>query len=121
MFPSGVPWAGLIVRVAEPRSVEVICAKSDTSRSAAMNCPPNAVRSITMTERQSSEIEKVLLFISDARSRARKASEACAKDGAAPHIVEALGDAEHHLAELHRTLAQGTYYAVPDESLRLAV
>lgn len=74
-----------------------------------------------MTERQSSEVEKVLLHISDARSRARKAADACAQEGAEPHIVAALKQAESGLAELHRALAQGTYYAVPDESLRLAV
>ena len=74
-----------------------------------------------MTERQSSEVEKVLLHIGDARSRARKAAEACARDGADAHIVAALHDAERQLADVHRALAQGTYYAVPDESLRLAV
>ena len=74
-----------------------------------------------MTERQSSEVEKVLLHVSDARSRARKAAEACARDGAEPHIVAALADAERQLAELHRKLSQGTYYAVRDKSLKLAV
>jgi predicted MarR family transcription regulator len=74
-----------------------------------------------MTERQSSEVEKVLLHISDARSRARKAADACAMDGADVHVVAALRDAELELAALHRKLAQGTYYAVPDESLKLAI
>jgi cellobiose-specific phosphotransferase system component IIA len=74
-----------------------------------------------MTERQSSEVEKVLLHIGDARSRARKAAEACAQDGAEGHIVAALTDAEQQLAELHRRLSQGTYYAVPDKSVKLAV
>lgn len=74
-----------------------------------------------MTERQSSEVEKVLLHVSDARSRARRAAEACARDGADAHVVAALRDAERELAALHRKLAQGTYYAVPDESLKLAV
>jgi hypothetical protein len=74
-----------------------------------------------MTERQSSEVEKVLLHVSDARSRARRAAETCARDGADAHIVAALTDAEQQLAELHRKLSQGTYYAVPDKSLKLAV
>jgi hypothetical protein len=73
-----------------------------------------------MTETQSGEVEKVLLHISDAQSRARRAADACAKDGAEEHIVAALNDAEQQLAELHRKLSQGTYYAVPSE-LRLAV
>ena len=74
-----------------------------------------------MTERQSGEVERVLLHISDARTRAGKAAEAVAKDGAEPHIVAALQDAERQLGELHRKLSQGTYYAVPDSSIRLAV
>lgn len=74
-----------------------------------------------MTERQSSEVEKVLLHISDARSRARRAADTVEKDDADPHIVAALRDSERQLAELHRKLSQGTYYAVPDESMRLAV
>ena len=74
-----------------------------------------------MTERQSSEVEKVLLHISDARMRARRAAEACAKDGAQAHIVAALSETERQLGELHRKLSQDTYYAVPDESMRLAV
>lgn len=74
-----------------------------------------------MTERQSSEVEKVLLHISEARTRAWRAAELVEKNGAERHIVEALQAAEQQLADLHRKLAQGTYYAVVDSSLRLAV
>jgi len=74
-----------------------------------------------MTEQQSSEVEKVLLHIGDARSRARRAADRCAADGADAHVVAALRDSERQLADLHRKLSQGTYYAVPDESMRLAV
>lgn len=75
-----------------------------------------------MNERHSSEVEKVLLYIGDARTRARRAADAVRKDGADPHIVAALIDAERELGELHRRLAQGTYYAVGDDaSLKLAV
>jgi len=74
-----------------------------------------------MTERQSSEVEKVLLHISEARTRARRAAQLVEKDGAEPHIVEALRAAEQQLADLHRKVSQGTYYAVADSSLRLAV
>lgn len=74
-----------------------------------------------MKEGHSSEVEKVLLHLSDARTRARKAAETVAKDGAEAHVVEALREAEQQLGELHRRLSQGTYYAVPDASLRLAV
>lgn len=74
-----------------------------------------------MTESQSSEIEKVLLYISDARTRTKRAADAVAKDGADAHIVQALADAERQLGELHIKLSQGTYYAVPDDSLKLAI
>lgn len=84
-----------------------------------------AVRSLayiqTMTERQYTEVAKVLLHISDARTRARRAADSVEKDGADAHVVEALRESEHHLAELHRKLSQGTYYAVPEMSLRLAL
>ena len=74
-----------------------------------------------MTELQSNEIEKVLLYVSDTRTRAKRAAEAVEKDGAEPHIVAALKDTAEQLDRLHRSLAQGTYYAVPDSTLKLVV
>ena len=74
-----------------------------------------------MTEPQSAEVEKVLLHLSDARRRAARAADSVEKSGADAHITNALRTTERQLAELHRTLAQGTYYAVPDSSLNLAV
>lgn len=74
-----------------------------------------------MTERDAKEVEKVLLHISDARSRTRRAAEGIEKVGGAQHVVDALRSSEQQLAELHRTLSQATYYAVPDDGLRLAV
>jgi hypothetical protein len=74
-----------------------------------------------MTERESAEVEKALLHISDAHMRARRAAEVLEKDGAASSVVEALRASERQLALLHRTLSQSTYYAVPDDGLKLAV
>lgn len=74
-----------------------------------------------MNERNSSEVEKVLLYISDARTRASAAADVVRKDGADEHVVDALLDAERRLAELHRSLAKSTYYAIPDSTLKLAV
>jgi hypothetical protein len=74
-----------------------------------------------MIEEHSSEVEKVLLHISDARTRACRAADAVEKSGAESHVIEALRKTETQLGELHRQLSQGTYYAVPDSSLRLAV
>ncbi len=74
-----------------------------------------------MTERESKEVAKVLLHISDARLRTQRAADDLAREGAAEHVVAALRASETSLASLHRTLSQGTYYAVQDDSLRLAV
>jgi len=74
-----------------------------------------------MTERQSSEVEKVLLYVEDARARARRAADIIEKDGAEAHVVSALRTTEQELAKLHTRLAQGTYYAVADATLKLAV
>jgi hypothetical protein len=74
-----------------------------------------------MTERQSSEVEKVLLYVEDARARARRAADVVEKDGAEAHVVAALRATERQLAELHTRLAQATYYAVVDLTLKLAV
>lgn len=74
-----------------------------------------------MTESQSSEVEKVLLYVSDARTRAKRAADAVQKDGAEPHIIAALRETEKELDALHRKLAQGTLYAVSDSSLKLAI
>jgi hypothetical protein len=76
---------------------------------------------LAMTESESKEVEKVLLHLSDARMRTKRAADALAKDRAAEHVVESLRSTEQGLAEMHRALSQATYYAVPAESLRLAV
>lgn len=74
-----------------------------------------------MTESQSSEVEKVLLYVSDARTRAKRAADAVQKDGAEPHIIAALRETEKDLDALHRKLSQGTLYAISDSSLKLAI
>ncbi len=66
-----------------------------------------------MNEAHFAEIEKALLYVSEARKRAGKASVAIAKDGAEPHLVAALDALEVELAALHRRTMQGTYFAVP--------
>lgn len=73
-----------------------------------------------MNESHFKEIEKVLLYVSDARERAERGAKALGRDGADPHLTAALAEAEHGLAELHRTLMQSTYFAVPGPD-RLAV
>lgn len=73
-----------------------------------------------MNEAHFSEIEKVLLYISEARERAERARLAITKDGAEPHLIAALKASEDLLRAEHRRLLQQTFYAKPDQE-RLAV
>ena len=72
-----------------------------------------------MNEAHFAEIEKALLYVSEARERAERPARTIAKDGAEPHLVEALGEAERELEALGRKLMQRTYFAVPDDQLTL--
>ena len=67
------------------------------------------------------EIEKVLLYVSEARERAARASGDLERAGAPEHLVGALRQAETRLAEDHRRLMQGTFFAVPSDQDQLAV
>ena len=66
------------------------------------------------------EIEKTLLYLSEARKRAEKAVKELKRDGAEPHLVTALETAERDLEALARRLMQQTYFAVPKDQLELA-
>lgn len=70
-----------------------------------------------VNEAHFAEVEKTLLFVSEARQRAERAAKGLAKDGADEHLVEALEEAEQELEAIHRRLMQGTYFAVPKEQL----
>jgi hypothetical protein len=72
-----------------------------------------------MNEEHFAEIEKVLLYVSEARERAERAAKTLGKDKAEPHLVAALEQAERDLMALHRRLMQGTYFAVPESQLSL--
>ena len=74
-----------------------------------------------MSEAHSGEVEKVLLYVGDARDRARAAAERIARDDADEHVIQALRDTERALGELHTRLTQQTFYAIPDAGLKLAV
>lgn len=66
-----------------------------------------------MNEAHFAEIEKTLLYVSEARKRAAKAIKELGKDDAEPHLVAALEEAERELEALGRRLMQKTYFAVP--------
>lgn len=71
-------------------------------------------------ERHLGEIEKVLLYISEARERAERARRELVKDGAEPHLIAALEVTEERMRAEHRRLMQSTFYAVPGQD-KLAV
>lgn len=74
-----------------------------------------------MNEDHFDEIERTLLYVSEARERAQRARKALEKDRAEPHLVAALRATEEAMRAEHRRLTQTTYYAVRDEQGRLAV
>lgn len=75
-----------------------------------------------MSEVHLNEVEKTLLYISEARERAQRARAALEQDGGEAHLIAALAATEQALAEDHRRLMQRTFFAVPrSEQERLAV
>jgi hypothetical protein len=72
-----------------------------------------------VNEAHLAEIEKVLLYVSEARERAERAARTLRSDDAEPHLVEALEEAERELERLGRSLMQRTYFAVSKEQLAL--
>jgi len=72
-----------------------------------------------VNEAHFAEIEKTLLYISEARKRALRAQKELKQGDAEPHLVEALGEAERELEVLGRILMQKTYFAVPKQQLTL--
>lgn len=69
-----------------------------------------------------SEVEKTLLYISEARERAGRARAKLEGDGAEPHLISALEATEQALTGNHRKLMQRTFFAVPSsDQKRLAV
>jgi len=73
-----------------------------------------------MNESHFSEIERVLLHVSEAAGRAGRAAEELDRAAAEPHLVAALEQAKAELDATYRSLTQGTYFAVTDQE-RLAV
>ena len=73
-----------------------------------------------MNEAHFAEIEKTLLYVSEARKRAEKTAKELRRAGAEPHLVAAVEAAEKDLELVGRRLMQQTYFAVPKEQLELA-
>lgn len=68
-----------------------------------------------MDEQHFGEIERVLLYVSEARERAGAARADLAKTGAPAHLVAALETAEAAMRAEHRRLMQSTFYAAPGQ------
>ena len=82
--------------------------------------PSDQARSVSqVNEAHFAEIEKTLLFISEARERAERAAKTLERGEAEAHLVSALEEAERELLAVHRRLMQATYFAVPREQLAL--
>jgi hypothetical protein len=76
-----------------------------------------------MSEEHYAEIERVLLYVSEARERAAKAHRDLTRDGAEAHLLRALETSEATLRAEHRRLLQSTFYGrrIGDDQERLAV
>lgn len=79
------------------------------------------VSEMTDQERYLSEIEQILLDLSDAKRRATKARETLVREGAPERFVAALSVTEQTIDAERRRLMQSTYYSVPGDQDRLAV
>ena len=66
-----------------------------------------------LNETHFSEVDVALLYVEEARARTERAATTLRSAGADGHLVDALERAEGQLSEVHRTLMQGTLFAVP--------
>lgn len=87
--------------------------------------PPKVVRvpharEFTVIEAHHGEVEKVLLYISEARERAARARAVILREGGDQRLIDALEQSEEALRTEHRRLLQATFYAVPEQG-RIAV
>ena len=65
-----------------------------------------------LNEAHHGEVEKVLLYISEARERAERARVALTRDGAEQHLIAALEESEERLRQDHRRLLQASWWTV---------
>jgi len=59
------------------------------------------------------EIDATMLYIEEARARTERAIAALRRQGAEPHLIHALEEAQQQLSDTARELRQGTLFAVP--------
>ena len=66
-----------------------------------------------MSAEHFAEIERALVYVSEARERVEQTARSLVGDGAQPHLVEALQLADAELLAVHRRLMDRTYFAAP--------
>lgn len=72
-----------------------------------------------MDEAHYLEVEKTLLYVSEARQRCERTLTLLRKEGADQHLIQALERAEADLGATHRRLMQETLFAVPEAQLSM--
>lgn len=58
------------------------------------------------------EVEKALLYISEARQRSEKAARDLEQGGGEEHLVEALRESAEALSDVRKRLMQSAFFAV---------
>lgn len=112
-------WIGAQLEVRVQRQVSPARTHLPSPVSVATSTIRLSDRRSPVNEAHFAEIEKTLLYISEARERAARSAKALRADDADAHLVEALAAAEVELADLHRRLLQATHFAVPKPQLTL--
>lgn len=67
------------------------------------------------------DIDRVLLYVSEARVKAEEIAAALAKDGAEERLVAALRTAAAAMGAEHKRLMNSTFHTVPVEQERLDI
>jgi hypothetical protein len=73
-----------------------------------------------VNESHMAEVESALFVMSEARRRAERTARELAKDGAEPHLVEAMERAERELEATIDAFFKSTYFHVPKDQLALS-
>ena len=108
-------------RAAEQLELGVAVEDSARTRREAGTIPSAAAPTLDrVNEEHMAEVEQVLFLMSETRRRAERAAWELARDGADPHLVEALEQAERELETTIDSFFKGTYFHVPEDQLSLA-
>ncbi|MEX2211615.1 MAG: hypothetical protein WD689_07615 [Gaiellaceae bacterium] len=65
------------------------------------------------------ELDRVLLYMSEACQRAAQVAQTLEREGADPDLLEAVEDAERDLSSAYLRLMRRAYFGIPTGQLRL--